>query len=111
MRDMWHIAVFIGILIFPLMASAQSIHVEWGYTKPAEPVVIGYRLYKEGIFVCETHDPDATAMDCDVNIVKRPETFTLTASFNDGTESPHSAPYPFYGNGPLKMKFRLRIRT
>lgn len=33
-------------------ASPHSIHIEWGYTPPSEPAVIGFNLYQEGAFAC-----------------------------------------------------------
>ena len=78
-----------------LAATTQSIHVEWGYTPPSEPAVTGYKLYQEGVFVCETDAPTATAMDCTVTLTTATTNFTLTATFSDGTESPHSAPFAF----------------
>jgi PKD repeat protein len=77
------------------LATTQSIHVEWGYTPPSEPTVTGFKLYQEGVFVCQIQDPNASAMDCEVTLTAATTNFTLTASFSDGTESPHSAPFPF----------------
>lgn len=77
------------------LAATQSIHVEWGYTPPTSPEVTGYKLYQEGALACQTQDPNATAMDCQVSLAKDTTNFTLTATFSDSTESPHSAPFPF----------------
>lgn len=76
-------------------AADHSIHIEWGYTPPSEPAVTGYRLYKEGVSACETQNPLATSMDCSVSLTQDTTNFTLTALFSDGSESPHSAPFPF----------------
>ena len=76
-------------------ATTQSIHVEWGYTPPSEPAVIGFKLYQEGAFACQVQNPDATSMDCQVTLSAATTNFTLTAAFSDGTESPHSAPFTF----------------
>lgn len=76
-------------------SSSRSIHVEWGYTPPSEPQVAGYRLYQERVQACQTTVATATAMDCTVTLVKAVTNFTLTATFADGTESPHSAPFAF----------------
>ncbi len=94
------IQVVIGLLcLLPTLAGAvattQSIHVEWGYTPPSEPAVTGFKLYQEGAFACQTQDPAATAMDCEVTLSAETTNFTLTATFSDGTESPHSAAYAF----------------
>lgn len=83
--------------VFATMAAAadHSIHIEWGYTPPSEPAVTGYRLYNEGASACETQNPLATSMDCSVSLTQDTTNFTLTALFSDGSESPHSAPFPF----------------
>lgn len=78
-----------------LAAESRSIHVEWGYTPPSQPQVTGYKLYKEGAFSCQVTGATVTAMDCTVTLLSDPTNFTLTATFADGTESPHSAPFAF----------------
>jgi len=84
-----------------LAATAQpidkTIHVEWGYTPPTSPVVTGFNLYQEGkdAFVCRAEGSTVTAMDCSVSLTQNTTNFTLTATFNDGTESPQSNPFPF----------------
>jgi len=86
------------ICFLPILASAattRSIHVEWGYTPPSKPAVTGFKLYQEGVFACKTTIPTATGMDCTVSLIADTTNFTLTATFNDGTESPHSSPFPF----------------
>jgi len=80
---------------------ATSIHVTWGYTPPMDPAVTGYRLYQEGVPVCYGSGPTLQEMDCKVTLVKKVTTYTLTAMFVDGTESPHSAPYAFDMDGRL----------
>lgn len=82
-------------LVAAATSSSRSIHIEWGYTPPSEPQVSGYRLYQEGVKACQTTVATATAMDCTVTLVKAVTNFTLTATFADGTESPHSAPFAF----------------
>lgn len=84
--------------LLPVLASAgtnQTIQVEWGYTPPSKPAVTGFKLYNKGASVCQTKKPKATAMDCTVALNADTTDFTLTATFSDGTESPHSAPFPF----------------
>ena len=80
----------------PVAASAAtSIHVEWGYTPPTTPAVTGFKLYQEGNLACQTENPNATAMDCQVTLTATTTNFTLTATFSDSTESPQSAPFAF----------------
>lgn len=82
-------------LVAAATSASRSIHVEWGYTPPSQPQVSGYRLYQEGVRACQTTSSTATAMDCTVTLVKAVTNFTLTATFADNTESPHSAPFAF----------------
>jgi hypothetical protein len=77
------------------LAGQQSIHVEWGYTPPSAPAVTGFQLYQEGVKSCLWPGATTTAGDCDVNLTKKATNYTLTATFDDGTESPHSAPFRF----------------
>lgn len=79
----------------PAGAATRSIHVEWGYTPPSEPAVAGFKLYQEGVFACQTMTPTATSLDCTVSLTGATTEFTLTAVFNDGSESPHSSPFAF----------------
>ena len=84
----------------PATAVTTAIHVEWSpYTPPGPPAISGFRLYREGVPACRTKNAKATAMDCQVSIVSETTRFTLTATFADGTESPHSAPFLFKLSG------------
>ncbi|MDX9842103.1 MAG: hypothetical protein RBS95_11640 [Desulfobulbus sp.] len=77
-------------------ATTAAIHVAWSpYTPPSQLAVSGFRLHREGVPVCRTTNARATAMDCTVSIVAETTSFTLTATFANGTESPHSAPFFF----------------
>jgi hypothetical protein len=54
-----------------------------------------YKLYQEGTSVCQTNQAQAISLSCDVTLTMPTTNFTLTATFNNGTESPHSDPFPF----------------
>ncbi|PIE60382.1 MAG: hypothetical protein CSA31_02340, partial [Desulfobulbus propionicus] len=96
-QRMLHILLLTAYCFYATSAAAtdQSIHIEWGYTPPSEPAVSGFKLYKEGSAACEIQNPYATSMDCTVSLEQDTTNFTLTALFEDGSESPHSAPFPF----------------
>jgi FOG: PKD repeat len=79
-----------------LAATSRSIHVEWGYVPPTSPAVTGFKLYQEGVFVCGSDSPAAIEMQCEVSLEQERTTFTMTATFSDGTESPHSEPFTLY---------------
>ena len=87
------------------MATPRSIHVEWGYTPPSEPAVTGFRLYQEGVAVHDWPGADVRVGDATVDLTTTITNFTLTATFADSTESPHSAPFAFNPNAPVTIKF------
>lgn len=77
-------------------STTQTIHAEWSaYTPPDGLTVTAFNLYQDGAFACQSTDPTATTMDCQVTLSADTSSFTLTALLSDGTESPHSAPIPF----------------
>lgn len=89
------ILAFLCLFATSAAAADRSIHVEWGgYTPPSELTVSGFRLYQDGSLACEIQNPNATSMDCAVSLYQDTTPFTLTATFTDGSESPHSAPFP-----------------
>ena len=87
------------------MATPRSIHVEWGYTPPSEPAVTRFRLYQEGVAVHDWLGADVRAGDATVDLTATITNFTLTATFADSTESPHSAPFAFDPTTPTTIKF------
>lgn len=95
------------MLIVPAMAMAtpRSIHVEWGYTPPSEPAVTGFRLYQEGVAVHDWLGAAVRAGDATVDLTTTITNFTMTATFADSTESPHSVPFAFSPTAPTTIKF------
>lgn len=80
----------------PVVSGTTTIHAEWtSYTAPSGYTVSGYNLYMEGALACQTQSPSATSMDCTVSLPADITSFTLTAAFGNGTESPHSSPFTF----------------
>ena len=81
-----------------LAMPTHSIHLEWDfdqYSAPVDSELSAYRLYKDGVKTCQFDFPYDYAGDCNFTSNNGLFTFTLTAIFEDGTESPHSAPFPF----------------
>ncbi len=82
-----------------LMAMVNhSIHIEWdyeAYSAPIEAELSGYRLYKEGVQICQFDRPYDFEGDCEFTSDNGLYNFNLTAIFDDGSESPPSAPFPF----------------
>lgn len=106
---MKRILIFLTVLFLNTslgLAAQQSLVVEWEYQPPAGFTVSGYRLYLEGTSVCENLT-NSSSMDCDVEAESGPAEFTLTALFEDGSESLHSEPYPFEfddNGGPVTIQ-------
>lgn len=83
-----------ALLAFASLASAaQSIHVEWGYTPPSDPAVTGFRLYQNGQPRIDWPGASIESGDVTLDSLDVGDSFTLTALFDDATESPHSSPY------------------
>lgn len=83
--------------------AAQSIHVEWGYTPPSMPAVTGYQLYQNGTAMIVWQGAATVAGDVTLNALAAGDIFTLSAMFDDATESPHSAPYIWEGGSTIKF--------
>ena len=55
----------------------------------------GFRLYKQGKLVCETDDPQGESIECIIAGPSGSFLFTMTAYFEDGSESKHSQPFSY----------------
>lgn len=81
-------------------ARERSIHIQFHYNINAIPEkqVEGYNLYKAGELICNTSITRAETQDfeCSFESSGGSFPFTLTALFNDGTESPHSAAFSLF---------------
>ncbi|HIP39357.1 MAG TPA: hypothetical protein EYG88_08280 [Desulfocapsa sulfexigens] len=82
----------------------HSIHIEWDYDQSSAPTGLeleSYRLYKDGVQICEFDRPYDFEGDCVFVSDNGLYNFNLTAVFNDGSESPLSEAFPFL-LGPKK---------
>ncbi|MEF3692345.1 MAG: hypothetical protein V3574_04815 [Candidatus Moraniibacteriota bacterium] len=99
------LGLFLGFSGLVSASTVKSIHVEWSAYTPSDGLVVsGFRLYREGVAIADFVGASLTQSDCDLVIFsdfKPVQNFTLTATFADGTESPHSAPFPFSVEGYL----------
>ena len=92
-------------LLIPVAASAapgwqRNITVDWWYEVPTDLTVSGFKLYQETLPACEWSIPTIRTGACSVVLIKRFTSFTLSALFSDGTESPQSEPYVLNDWGP-----------
>lgn len=104
--------ILIALLLLwpaPLLAASwfRAITVEWTYAPPIEPAVDGFQLYNGTAKVCRFEGADTRAGMCDVLISAPTTAFTLTATFEDGTESPHSAPFDFTDTVPAPVLIKI----
>lgn len=101
------------VSLLPILAPAattSTIHAEWTrYVPPSGYTVSGYRLYQEGQMACQTTNPSATSLDCQVTLNAPTVYFTLTATFTNGTETGHSAPFAF--SAPASTPGDIKIET
>ncbi|GAB6194014.1 fibronectin type III domain-containing protein [Desulfocastanea catecholica] len=74
-----------------------TLEIEFAFPLPdyTEKQLSGYKLYKEGAEVCATFQPDVTRINCDIPTEQGTFSFTLSACYSDGTESPQSPVFPF----------------
>ncbi len=81
------------------LATVRTVQVEFAFTKPQEPPpapqLLGYKLYREGEFVCSSYKTTVFVMDCRVDVTKPNTLFTMSAYYSDGTEGPQSPTYNF----------------
>lgn len=105
-------ALLLALLLLlpaPLLAASwwRTITVEWTYAPPVEPTVDGFQLYNGAEKVCRFEGESARAGMCDVLVSSPTTAFTLTATFEDGTESPHSAPFEFADTVPAPVLIKI----
>ena len=78
----------------------RNVHIEWGYTPPRDVVVSEFVLYQGDAKVCTFTGKDITTGDCEITLNKTGTTFTLTAKFTSGDETPKSPEFTFADFGP-----------
>lgn len=106
---MKYFLVLVSLLWYNLCFAA-GFTVEWGYTPPSAPAVSGYRLYKAGIKIADFPGATTTLGSVTAYTPINGDSFTLTALFIDGTESPHSSPFIFTSTakGPWIISITLK---
>ena len=78
-------------------AEPHTLEIEFSFNAPdfSDKHLLGYRLYKEGLQVCEATDYTAASITCDITAEDGTFNFTLTGYYSDNSESPHSPSFPF----------------
>ena len=89
------------LLLVPFLAGAalreHAVQVDFSFDSEAlsERSVSGYRLYQEDEMACESTQPSEQQINCTIMSNTGVFNFTLTAVYDDGSESPRSPPFPF----------------
>lgn len=102
----------LSLLLLPVIVQAapgwdRNITAEWGYDPPADLVLTGFRMYQEGVAVCDFQGAELRTASCNITLLKRSTPFTLTAVFSTGEESPHSDAYVLVDWGPKPRIIKL----
>lgn len=87
---------------------AHEMQIDFFFDSQSVPgkEIAGYRLYKEGNLECETGPIEPQSIACTVASPAGTFAFTLSVFFDDGYESPQSAPFDFYihdDTSPIKV--------
>ncbi|MCB2217362.1 MAG: PKD domain-containing protein [Desulfobulbaceae bacterium] len=74
-----------------------TVQVNFSFDAPSitEKQILAYRLYKNAELACENGPVAPQVLDCSITTEPGTYDFTLTALYSDGSQSPHSAPFPF----------------
>lgn len=86
------------LFLCPLTAHAtvtKTLEVDFSFTNSSNQQHLGYKLYKEGTKVCQTTDPNASTISCSLTTDPGTFNFTLTAYYDDGSESPSSPAFSY----------------
>lgn len=106
------------ILVIPLVttgtarsmtfgAAERNLAIDFSFDAPVDSTkqLLGYRLYKEGVQVCTANQPSIAKMDCALLTEDGTFNFTLTAYYDDKSESLPSPSYPFVVSSTHSVDF------
>ena len=92
------LALFFVLCLSPIITHAtvtKTLEVEFAFSDSSNEQLLGYKLYKEGTKVCQTTDPSASKITCNISTNTGTYNFALTAYYANGSESPSSPSFPF----------------
>lgn len=80
----------------------KQLQIDFSFDTGAIPgkQVTGYRLYRDNEFICASAQGQTFSLVCDVSIEPGTYDFTLSAVYDDDSESPQSGSFPFTFTGP-----------
>lgn len=83
--------IMLMFLLTPALAFTNTITAQFDY--PEDTNIEGFRLYDNGISLCDQTDPTSRQMICEADLGFGAHVFTMTAFVGD-EESEHSVGYP-----------------
>lgn len=92
-------------------AAERSLEIDFSFDAPADPTkkLVGYKLYKEGVQVCATTEPTLARMNCTFLTKDGSYNFSMTAQYDDNTESLPSPAYPFVISSSHSIDFSWTV--
>jgi len=91
-------------------ATEYTFEIAWAVEATADVELAGFRIYDlQHTMICESTDPNATAMTCTADIPEAEATFTLVSYSTSGIESDPSDPFTiiFEESSPLNAIINL----
>lgn len=73
----------------------QRLQINFSFDPPEGKTIAAYRLYKDGHLVCEENTDEDNNLICEFESNAGTYNFTLSALYDDDTESGRSAPFPY----------------
>lgn len=73
----------------------QDLIINFSFEPPEGKTVAAFRLYKDGDLVCEENSDEDNNINCKFESNAGTYSFTLSALYDDETESPQSAPFSY----------------
>ncbi len=86
-------------------ASLRNITAQWEY--PEIENITEFRLYNGNVLVCTTKEPEASSLNCNIDLSDGEYDFSVTVVFSDGTETEHSNILSYVFSSDLKALFTI----
>lgn len=102
--------ILIAVFLMSLFAShcyADNLEIQYSFTAPTDLVQTALRLRMDGTIVCDTADIADDRFECNVAADAGWHAFTLTAVYDDASESPESPAYMFKVGGTGRRFFKV----
>lgn len=94
-------------------AAERNLEIDFSFDPPVDATkqLVGYRLYKDGVPVCTLDQPSSAKMACALLTADGTFNFTLTAYYDDKSESSPSPAYPFVVSSTHSVDFSWQVAS